>query len=241
MFPHKTNKKTTQYTFDFAIEHLKRIGEKAREYGHRLTFHPGQYNVVGTPHSHCYSSTVDDLSYQADVLDFMGMGKDSVMVVHGGGLYGNKKETIKRWIKQFKLLPDKVKRRLVLENCERAFSIKDCLYISKKVNIPVVFDTHHFNIYKTLHPEDELKEASYYMPYIIETWVKRGIKPKFHISEQGNGRIGKHSNFVEVVPEYLLEIPELYHIDIDIMIKAKEAAIFKLYKKYPFLNCSTNK
>ena len=44
---------------------------------------------------------------------------------------------------------------------------------------------------------------------------------------------------IEVIPDYLLEIPEKYGIDIDIMIeaKAKEQAIFKLYRKYPFLNC----
>ena len=35
------------------------------------------------------------------------------------------------------------------------------------------------------------------------------------------------------------EIPKKFGIDIDIMIEAKhkELAIFKLYEKYPFLNC----
>ena len=61
----------------------------------------------------------------------------------------------------------------------------------------------------------------------------------FHVSEQGLGRVGHHSDYVEIIPEYLLKIPELFKIDIDIMIEAKmkEQAIFKLYKKYPFLNC----
>jgi UV DNA damage repair endonuclease len=42
-----------------------------------------------------------------------------------------------------------------------------------------------------------------------------------------------------VIPEFLLEIPKKYGVEIDIMIeaKAKEQAIFKLYSKYPFLNC----
>ena len=26
------------------------IGDRAKLYGHRLTFHPGQFNVLGTPH-----------------------------------------------------------------------------------------------------------------------------------------------------------------------------------------------
>ena len=67
----------------------------------------------------------------------------------------------------------------------------------------------------------------------------RNIKPKFHVSEQGSGRCGHHSQYVETIPHYLLEIPEKYNTDIDIMIEAKmkEQSIFKLYKKYPFLDC----
>ena len=41
------------------------------------------------------------------------------------------------------------------------------------------------------------------------------------------------------MPKYLLEIPEKYGVWIDVMIEAKkkELAIFKLYEKYPQLNC----
>jgi len=239
LFPHKTNPKVQDYTYDFALELLKEIGETARKYNQRLTFHPGQYNVVGTPVLDAYKHTVEDLSYNADVLDLMGMDENSVMVVHGGGVYGDKKATKKRWCQQFKKLPDKVKKRLVLENCERCFSIKDCLEVSRKVKIPVVFDTHHFECYKKLHPEEYFCKPEIYIPLILKSWTKKGIKPKFHVSEQGSGRCGHHSDYIEEIPKYLLEIPKKYGIDIDIMIEAKhkELAIFKLYEKYPFLNC----
>jgi len=128
---------------------------------------------------------------------------------------------------------------LVLENCEKCYSIEDCLRISNIINIPVVFDTHHYNCYKELHPNEIIKYPSEYVPYILESWKRRNIKPKFHISEQGCGRIGHHSDFIETIPDYLLEIPYKYNVDIDIMIEAKmkEQAIFKLYNKYPELNC----
>ena len=137
------------------------------------------------------------------------------------------------------MLPDKVKRRLVLENCERCFSIKDCLDVSREIGIPVVFDTHHFECYKLLHPDEEFLPAGDYIPDILKSWSDRGIKPKFHVSEQGSGRCGHHSDYIEVIPHYLMEIPEKYGINIDIMIEAKmkEQSIFKLYEKYPFLNC----
>tara|TARA_X000000950_G_scaffold269965_1_gene349210 strand:- start:359 stop:1222 length:864 start_codon:yes stop_codon:yes gene_type:complete len=239
MFPHKTNPKVEDYDFDFAVDLLKQIGEKARKYNQRLTFHPGQFNVVGTPNKEAFNHTCEDLKYHADVLDLMGMDNNSVMVVHGGGVYGDKEKTKERWCNQFNLLPDNVKKRLVLENCERCFSIKDCLEISEKINIPVVFDTHHYNCYCKLHPNEEFYEPSYYIKDILESWKRRNIKPKFHVSEQGSGRCGHHSDYIENIPDYLLEIPSKYNTKIDIMIeaKAKERAIFRLYKKYPFLNC----
>ena len=242
MFPHKSNPKVEDYNYDFALELLKLIGEKSKKYNQRLTFHPGQYNVVGTPNEKTFNQTCIDLKYHADVLDLMGLGKNSVMVVHGGGMYGDKEKTKLRWCEQYHKLPENVKKRLVLENCEKSFSIKDCLEVSDKINIPIVFDTHHFECYKLLHPDEDFEDANVYIPLILETWKKRGIKPKFHVSEQGSGRCGHHSDYIKEIPEYLLEIPEKYNVDIDIMIEAKckELAILKLYEKYPFLNCKVN-
>jgi len=239
LFPHKSNPKVDDYTMDFADTLLKKIGEYARSLNHRLTFHPGQYNVVGSPNEDAFNQTINDLSYHAEVLDRMGMGVNSVMVVHGGGKYGDKQKTLDRWCENYKRLPESVRNRLVLENCEKCFSIEDCLYVSNKVNIPVVFDTHHYTCYNILHPDETLKPENEYIPAILQSWKKRGIKPKFHVSEQGSGRCGHHSDYIEVIPEFLLEIPQKYGIEIDIMIeaKAKEQAIFKLYSKYPFLNC----
>ncbi len=241
MFPHMSNPKVQSYGFDFAKDLLKQIGDKAKGYNQRLTFHPGQYNVVGAPSAKTFQHTVDDLGCHADILDLMGCDHNSVMVVHGGGTYGDKEAAKERWCKQFYDLPENVQKRLVLENCERCFSIQDCLDIAEKINIPVVFDTHHYECYNILHPDetDDIKPASEYIGAILETWKKRGIKPKFHVSEQGSGRCGHHSDYINIIPDYLLEIPEKYGIKIDIMIEAKkkELAIFELYKHYPFLNC----
>tara|TARA_Y100001954_G_C15774447_1_gene586191 strand:- start:979 stop:1785 length:807 start_codon:yes stop_codon:yes gene_type:complete len=242
LFQHKTNPKVPDYDFDFAVDLLKQIGEKARKYNQRLTFHPGQFNVLGTPRKKALEQTIKDLTYHADVLDIMGMGKDSVMVIHGGGVYGEKSKTILRWCINYLDLEDKIKNRLVLENCEKCYSIKDCLEIHEHVGIPIVFDTHHFECYKLLHPDEEFEPPEYYIPLILDTWKKKDIKPKFHVSEQGSGKIGHHSDYIDVIPEYLLEIPEKYGVHIDIMIEAKmkELSIQKLYEKYPFCNCKIN-
>ena len=239
MFLHKTNPKVKDYGYSFAEEHLKCIGELARKYDHRLTFHPGQYNVLGTPRTKTLKQTIRDLGYHATVLDMMGMGRDSVMVIHGGGCYGDKEGTIERWCNNYNLLHQNIKNRLVLENCEKCYSIEDCLVIHEKCGVPIVFDTHHFECYKQLHPKESFKDPHEYIPLILETWKKKDIKPKFHVSEQGTGKIGHHSDYIDILPNYLLEIPEKYNTQIDIMIEAKmkELSIQKLYEKYPQCNC----
>lgn len=234
LFPHKTNSLVEDYDYDFAKPLLSQIGSLARKLGHRLTFHPGQFCVVGTPNRDMFEQTSKELEYHATILDLMGMGPDSVMVVHAGGLYGDKEETKKRWCRQFAELPECVRRRLVLENCEHAFHVQDCLDVSDVIGIPVVFDTHHHTCYMQLHPDEVLEEGDDYMKSVLETWAKRGIKPKFHVSEQGSGRVGHHSDYIDTIPKYLLDIPLKYGVHIDIMIEAKmkEKAIQRLYEKY---------
>jgi len=57
-----------------------------------------------------------------------------------------------------------------------------------------------------------------------------------HISEQGTGKTGHHSDFVEKIPsellDYLTENPEI-HVDLKVEAKMKEKAIFHLMTKYP--------
>ena len=79
LFPHKTNPEIEDYTFDFALEKLQRAGALARKYNQRITFHPGQYNVLGTPNESALKKTIDDLTYHATVLDLMGMDDKSLM------------------------------------------------------------------------------------------------------------------------------------------------------------------
>lgn len=102
----------------------------------------------------------------------MDLDNNSVMVIHGGGIYGNKDKTIERWCENYLKLPENIRKRLVLENCERNFSIEDCLKVSEKVNIPIVFDTHHYDCYNIMHPTELLDVPENYIPKILDTWKK---------------------------------------------------------------------
>ena len=241
LVPHASNRRVAFGTLNRFQDLFEEIGSLARKYKQRLTFHPGQYNVVGSPNQEAFENTVLDLEYHAEVLDRMGCDQDSVMVVHGGGLYSESKSAnIERWTKNFKTLSSMIQRRLVIENDERSYNIEDCLEISRQTGVPVVFDTHHHECYKITHPDENLASGEEYISQILDTWknpvVGFPIKPKFHVSEQAsNGRLGCHSDYVEKIPEYLLNIPDLFGIEIDIMIeaKAKEQAVKRLYDQYP--------
>jgi len=114
IFPHLSNWKMTKcespidpsefseyQSLEWCIEELQDIGKYANDRKHRLTFHPGQYNQVGAKTREVYEKTILDLGLHAKIFDIMGMGDDSIMVIHGGGVYGNKGETIDRWKRQF--------------------------------------------------------------------------------------------------------------------------------------------
>ena len=203
MLPHYANPKAPKYDMKFISNDLKKIGNLARLYKQRLTFHPGQFNVLSTESEKVFQSTKDDLKWHADLMDLMGLDQNSIMVIHGGGIYGNKEEATKRFINNFKRLDENVRKRLVLENCEKCYNIEDVLYISDQINIPIVFDTHHYSCYN-LNKGAKMKKAKEYMPFILDTWVRRNIKPKFHISEQKpDARIGAHSDYVQCIPDYL--------------------------------------
>jgi len=231
MFPHYTNPKFINssnkfaYSIDKFNNYFTRIGELAEKYNIRLTFHPGQFVQIGTPNPLVFEKSKLDLEYHASILDKCNLPPESVMVVHGGGTYKDKDTTIKRWCKQFHTLPDSVKNRLVIENCERQYNYKDCLYISKKIKRPVIFDIHHHNCYSELI--EPLPDPIEFIDDIIETWGD--IKPKIHISEQAlDKKIGAHSNYVLNIPDWCFE----KNLDIMIEAKYKEQAVLYLYDKY---------
>ena len=244
IFPHFNDNEVETYDMSFAMEALRHAGEAALKYKQRINFHPGQYNQIGAKEDEVFSKTCMDLKMHADILDAMGVGIDGILCIHGGGVYNDKEKTIERWIKQFQQLPENVKTRICIENCERCYSVKDCLYISDKCNIPVILDSHHFECFNSLEKKEKRIIMDDVLPHVLETWTRRGMKPLFHIAEQRpDSRLGAHSDFIEKIPEYMLNIPDKYGLSVDIEVEAKmkEKAILKLYSIYPFLDKPCNK
>lgn len=231
MLPQYTNPMLSKdgRLFDLAIlsQHFDRLGELSKRYDQRLTFHPGQFNQVGTPRWEVFEKTRADLSMHADILDRIGCSPNSVIVVHGGGSYGDKPTTMTRWSDQFKKLPLSVQQRLVIENCERQYNYSDILELSKAIDRPVVFDLHHHQCYS--QAVEEQPDPETFIDKIIATWSAKKLRPKLHISNQAEGkRLGAHSDYVDAIPDYLLKM----EVDLMIEAKAKEGAVLRLKEKY---------
>jgi UV DNA damage endonuclease len=216
------------YSIHFADEHLKIIGNFIKKNGIRLTMHPGQYNVLSSPNENVVRNTFLDLNHHCDILDRMGLGKDSVMIIHGGGVYGDKEKSLERLEKNILLLPEGTRNRLVLENCEMSYKIEDLLPISEKLQVPIVIDFHHDSIYPSDNP------VEFYFDRVFKVWFDRGIKPKVHVSNSVPGITEndsktarrKHSDYIQFLHESLLKIT--FPLDVMLECKMKEQAIFRL-------------
>lgn len=163
------------------------------------------------------------------MLDRMGIGKEGVMIIHGGGVFGDKPATLERIKENYKRLPENVKQRIVLENDEMCYNVDDLLPLCEELNIPMVLDYHHFNIFPSA--DKTLEEL---MPRIVATWERKGIKPKFHLSEERPGAVTvmerrAHSDRCKRLPE-----PLPAGIDLMIEAKDKEQAVFHLYRIYGY-------
>ena len=110
-------------------------------------FHPGQYNQVGAKTRDVFEKTILDLGLHAKIFDIMGMGIDSIMVIHGGGVYGNKTATIDRWKRQFMEMLSLSETGLCLKTVKKV-TVSKTLYLFQHLNILATVHTiiHVLNI-----------------------------------------------------------------------------------------------
>ncbi len=203
--------------YRFAAGRLERIGRYWTDRGFRFSMHPGQYTILNSPNPVVVSAAIAEIDYAATVLDFMGLDESHRIVVHGGGIYGDRVGSTERLISQLHELPEKLRRRLVLENDERQFNLEQILEVAEAAKLPVVFDLHHFQI----NPSPDLAGL---LERVRDTWPCR---PKVHLSSQRpNARIGTHDDLIH--REDLEEMCRVLPFSADLMIEAKAKEIAAL-------------
>jgi UV DNA damage endonuclease len=182
----------------------------------RISMHPDQFALINSPSEAIFKSTVRELVYHVAVLNAMQLDDDAKIQIHVGGAYGDKETSSMRFIQRYKLLPLQVKKRLVIENDDRLFSLKDCLKIHQYTSIPVLFD----NLHHALNNNGEsVREA---LSACKKTWREIDGLPMTDYSEQEKGgRIGKHAQTLDT-DLFKNYINQTARIDFDIMLEIKD-------------------
>lgn len=155
---------------------LAALGADARTQGLRLSFHPSQFVVINSPDPELCRKGVADLEMQAAILDAMELGPEAVVVIHGGGTYGDVASGMDRWVKSWNVLSEPVKRRLVLENDDLRYSAANVLSIHERTGVKLVFDVQH---HLCLNPENLPLVPTFHQ--FLTTWPS-GVRPKLHFS-----------------------------------------------------------
>jgi len=203
---------------DFIKMWLENAGLKAKEYGHRITSHPGPFNVLVSPNENVVQNTITDLTIHGDIFDMMGLSRTpyNKLNIHCNGVYGDKQSALDRFCKNFERLPESVQTRLTVENDDKAsmYSVKE-LYdgIYKRINIPIVFDYHHHRFCTGGLSEQEALELA------MSTWGD--ITPVVHYSESRSKEQLDESIRPQAHSDLIQELPNTYGNKVDIMVEAK--------------------
>ncbi|KAJ5956385.1 hypothetical protein N7501_010664 [Penicillium viridicatum] len=236
MFPFASHKEYGYKLAPFASEELADVGRVVAELGHRVSVHPGQFTQFGSPRKEVIENSVRDLEYHSEMLQLLKLppqqDRDAVMILHMGGVFGDKAATLDRFRANYAMLSQDIKNRLVLENDDVSWSVHDLLPICEELNIPLVLDYHHHNI---IFDVDEVREGTEdIIPLydrISATWSRKNITQKMHYSEQTSPAITprqrrKHSARVTTLP------PCAPTMDLMIEAKDKEQAVFELMRNF---------
>lgn len=222
------------YNIEQFVNKLKVIGDLSKKYKQRLTFHISHFSVLASDNENIVNRSIADINKHSEIMDIMGLDKNSVMVIHIGSKKGGKDKSLLRFKQNYELLSLSAKKRLVIENCEFSYSTSDLLNFCKDLKIPLVLDIHHYNI----NPGNiELKDV---IKPIIDIWKIRKIKPKFHISESIPGisnnddlkKRRKHSDYVEIIPDIVNDVLKITDLDLMVEAKMKEKAVIHLQNNH---------
>jgi UV DNA damage endonuclease len=227
----------------FADE-LARVGDLARERGIRLSSHPGQYTVLNSENPQTRRLAAIELEVQAELMDGMGLGPESVVVLHVGGAAGGVDAALDRFCEGFETLSEAARSRLVIENDDRTFALGDVLRLAERIGRPVVWDILHHHCHDPERiPDREALELA------LSTWPQ-DVTPKVHYStpktavEEKRKREGRRVTTSLVLPQLRAHADMIDPIgfehfvcetargarDFDVMLeaKAKDLALLRL-------------
>jgi UV DNA damage endonuclease len=155
---------------------LAQVGAIARSLDLRLSFHPAQHVVLNAPGPDLVARSAADLVLQAEILDTMGLGSEAVVIMHLGGVYGDRDAARERFVRNYEALPEATRRRLALENDDVRFGVADTLWVHERTGTRLVFDVLH---HRLNNPDG--RPSCHALAACLATWPA-DVRPKVHFS-----------------------------------------------------------
>ncbi len=211
---------------DYFKPQFKDIGKYIKKEHMRITMHPGQYTVLNSKNEKVVQNSIKELYYHINVLDLLGLDSSAKIITHVGGVYGNKSESVKRFKRIYKRLDPLIKKRHVIENDDKSYSLSECVEISELIGIPTIFDAYH---YECLNRGLSFSDA---FNFAFDTWNEKDGIPIVHYSSQHPTK-GKPSHADSISMENFKNfIEKTRNVNFDLMleIKDKEQSALKAMK-----------
>ena len=209
----------TDSTLEISMEelpHKARIKQELRFIGLiALTFnisigsHPDQFNVLASPDREKVSRTVNELNFQARVLDMIGLPQDHTAPMNIHINYTPKMDesleiVATRFFRNLSMCDKGVYNRLTIENEDKGFfNVDNCIKFSEYlfavhgVNIPVCYD----NLHDFCNPSEGNPSVAFNAERCAHTWINQGsgennfIAPVFHWSEGKPEKPRSHADY----------------------------------------------
>ena len=214
------------YAEEFSGE-FKAIGDFVRENDFRVSAHPDHFTLINSSNPKVLEDSIRDLDYHVRIYEAMGIADMRYkLVMHVGGLYKERLVSIERFKENFIRLPDRIRKRIILENDDKSYGASDVLGICRDLRIPMVLDIHHHRCVNLGEPLEEL------IGPVFDTWKGEYFPPKIHVSSPKSSRdFRSHADYIN--PEDFTEFLQAARKDgrdFDAMLeaKAKDTALLAL-------------
>lgn len=214
------------YVDDFRDE-FRKIGDFVKENNFRVSAHPDHFTIINSVSQDVFRDAVEDLDYHVKIFEAMGLDDYRYkLVMHVGGLYKDKKTSLERFKENYLKLPDRIRKRIVVENDDKSYSAQEVLVLCKELGIPMVLDVHH---HKCINNGEKLEDM---LDDIFHTWDGEYFVPKIHFSSPKSQKdFRSHADFIDME-----DFVEFLHTakktgrDFDVMLEAKnkDSALMKL-------------
>jgi UV DNA damage endonuclease len=206
-------------SFDWAAhfrKQLRAIGRFITGQALRISMHPDQFVLINSLREDVVRRSIDELEYHCRILDTMGLDTSAKIQIHVGGLYGDRERALARFVEAYGSLSEGLRTRLIIENDDRLFSLRDCLTIHGKTGVPVLFDTFH---HECLSHGESVREG---LRLGLTTWgTKDGSLMVDYSTQERGQRTGSHAKTLDSrrFKRFLLETKG---IDFDLMLEIKD-------------------